>query len=100
MRTLCSTLDQAGKPAAMPAFPDGWINPGDTGWVFQACCIRAGEERFNELEYHVPAVTEAAGANLRRDESRVWAFRGPASAIAEAAETLLGQSVKTIIPRS
>jgi len=67
-----------------------WVHPYETGWAFQACCVRSGEERFNELEYHVPAVTAAAGVNHGRDESRVWAFRGPGATIAESAEALLG----------
>lgn len=58
--------------------PDGeyvdalWTPPHETGWAFQACCVRNGRERFRELEYHAPA-------GCRRDESRVWGFRGPAA---------------------
>jgi hypothetical protein len=63
-----------------------WDPPHETGWVFQACCVRAGAERFNELEYHAPVVT---GASISRDESRLWAFRGPSAAIRAAAELLL-----------
>lgn len=68
-----------------------WDPPYETGWAFQACCIRNGAERFNELEYHAPA-------GCRRDESRVWAYRGPADAIAEAAETLLGIGRESLFP--
>jgi hypothetical protein len=64
-----------------------WEPPHETGWAFQACCVRTGAERFNELEYHAPA---AAGGGVTRDESRVWAFRGPEAAIQQAAELLLG----------
>lgn len=67
-----------------------WEPPHETGWAFQACCVRTGAERFNELEYHAPAAAATEGSSLPRDESRVWAFRGPAAAIAEAAEVLLG----------
>lgn len=61
-----------------------WAPPHETGWTFQACGVRDGDARFNELEYHAPA-----GANRGRDQSRVWAFRGPATEIAEAAKSLL-----------
>ena len=67
-----------------------WTDPQDTGWVFQACCVRSGAERFNELEYHAPAVSTEPGHNRATDESQVWAFRGPAATIAEAARLLLG----------
>ena len=67
-----------------------WEHPHEAGWTFQACCVRGSEERFNELEYHAPAVTAADGVNCGHDESRVWAFRGPAVAIDEAAHALLG----------
>ncbi len=75
--------------------PDGdyvdalWEPPHETGWAFQACCVRNGAERFNELEYHAPAVATVAGRNRSVDVSQVWAFRGPVWAIAEALETLL-----------
>lgn len=59
-----------------------WEPPHETGWAFQACCVRNGSALFNELEYHAPA-------GCRKDESRVWAFRGPADAIADAAAILL-----------
>ena len=69
-----------------------WEPPHEAGWTFQACCVRNGAERFNELEYHVPAATAVAGKNSSRDETRVWAFRGPADAVAEAARSLLGEA--------
>ena len=64
-----------------------WDDPQDTGWVFQACCVRNGAERFNELEYHA----SAAPARVSRDESHVWAYRGPEDSIVAAAQLLLGQ---------
>jgi hypothetical protein len=76
--------------------PDGdyvdrlWEPPHETGWAFQACCVRQGAEQFNELEYHA-----AATAGPYRDESRVWAFRGPANVIADASTILLGPTVQT-----
>lgn len=60
-----------------------WEPPHETGWAFQACCVRNGRESFNELEYHAPV-------GCHRDESRVWAFRGPVSSVQAAAEHLLG----------
>ncbi|MEI8080191.1 MAG: hypothetical protein WCH61_11260, partial [bacterium] len=71
-----------------------WTDPNDTGWVFQACCVRSGAERFNELEYHAPAVRAEAGRNRATEESQLWAFRGPAAAIVEAARLLLGAELK------
>jgi len=74
-----------------------WEPPHETGWCFQACCVRNGDERFNELEYHAPAAIAAAGANTGRDESRVWAFRGAADAVSEAACVLLGVDIERIV---
>ena len=77
--------------------PDGdyvdglWEPPHETGWAFQACCVRQGGEQFNELEYHA-----AAPAGPHRDESRIWAFRGPANAIADASAILLGPTIQTL----
>jgi len=81
--------------------PDGdyvdglWEPPHETGWAFQSCCVRQGGEQFNELEYHA-----TAPAGLHRDESSVWAFRGPANAIADASAVLLGPTIQTIIPKT
>ena len=72
-----------------------WDNPSDrgrlsqAGWVFQACCVRTGNARFNELEYHAPAAVTISGKNVSHDESRVWAFRGSRDAVAAAAQLLL-----------
>ena len=70
-----------------------WEPPYETGWAFQACCVRNGGERFNELEYHAPAATAAAGKNISRDTSRAWAFRGQSVAVAAVARWLLGDGV-------
>lgn len=67
-----------------------WEPPHETGWIFQACCVRNGTERFNELEYHAPAANSTAGPTVSRDESRVWAFRGEYEAVMTAADALLG----------
>jgi hypothetical protein len=66
-----------------------WSDPHEKGWVFQACCV-CNVEHFNELEYHVHAVISLPGSNFSRDESTVWAFRGSAEAIDQAARELLG----------
>jgi hypothetical protein len=63
-----------------------WAPPHETGWGFQACCVRNGREQFNELEYHAPA-------GCRRDESRVWGFRGPAADVVAAASVLMERDV-------
>jgi hypothetical protein len=84
--------------------PDGdyvdglWEPPNETGWAFQACCVREGGEQFNELEYHTAA--PASEASPHRDESRVWAFRGPANAIVEASAILLGTTILPLIPKA
>ncbi|HUS95445.1 MAG TPA: hypothetical protein VMX97_01760 [Hyphomicrobiaceae bacterium] len=70
-----------------------WESPHEAGWAFQACCVRSGAECFNELEYHAPAVAARSGEAVIRDESRVWAFRGPKEAVAMAARQLLGNAV-------
>jgi hypothetical protein len=70
-----------------------WEPPHEAGWAFQACCVRNGAECFNELEYHVPAATAVAGRQVSRDESCVWAFRGPKECVAMAARQLLGDAV-------
>ncbi len=67
-----------------------WEPPHETGWALQACCVRNGRERFNELEYHAPL-------GCRRDESRVWGFRGPADRVVEAAQRLLGTEISTSV---
>jgi hypothetical protein len=67
-----------------------WSPPHEAGWAFQSCCVRNGAECFNELEYHAPSVTARSGEAVIRDESRVWAFRGPRDAVARAARQLLG----------
>ena len=76
-----------------------WKHPHETGWVFQACCVRGGKERFNELEYHAPAVAAVTGSNRRQDVSHVWAFRGSVKAVEDVAVSLLGQSAETIITK-
>jgi len=70
-----------------------WESPHEAGWAFQACCVRSGAECFNELEYHAPAVAARSGEAVIRDESRVWAFRGPKESVARAARQLLGNAL-------
>ncbi|MEI7834066.1 MAG: hypothetical protein WCJ56_12825, partial [bacterium] len=74
-----------------------WKPPHETGWAFQACCIRAGAERFNELEYHAPAVSTIEGSNACLDVSRLWAYRGPARAIINAGTCLLGVDLAKVV---
>jgi len=72
------TVDPAGE------YVDAlWTPPHRRGWAFQACQVRSLGGGFNELEYHAPVTT-------KRDESRVWAFRGALDRVTEAAERLLG----------
>jgi hypothetical protein len=67
-----------------------WDDPADTGYAFQACAVNEGDETFNELEYHAPAVATAPGQNRACDQSQLWAFRGEFASIATVAEHLLG----------
>ena len=67
-----------------------WSNPEDRGYVFQACQVGPGDESFNELEYHVPAVCSEVGRNRCEDESQVWAFRGNHLELMLVARALLG----------
>ena len=68
-----------------------WLDEADRGYAFQACNVNVPSlGQFNELEYHAPAATAAPGPAFCRDESRVWAFRGPAETVRRAAAALLG----------
>jgi hypothetical protein len=66
-----------------------WNHPYESGWAFQACCVRSGVEQFNELEYHTPAAVSVVGSNRRYDESRMWAFRGPDDVVTTVVRLLL-----------
>ena len=70
-----------------------WTDPAARGYAFQACCVGSGKERFNELEYHVPAVRATAGQNQCVDESQVWAFCGITRSVEEIARLLLGVEI-------
>jgi hypothetical protein len=74
-----------------------WNDPADAGYAFQACAVNDGQETFNELEYHAPAVESVEGWNRSRDQSQLWAFRGGPDGIAEAARLLLGIEEDTTI---
>lgn len=74
-----------------------WDNPTDTGYAFQACAVNEGDETFNELEYHAPAVSTAPGQNRACDQSQLWAFRGELSNIATVMGHLLGTKLLQIM---
>jgi hypothetical protein len=61
----------------------------DSACAVQACNIRSDLGSFSELEYHTPAVSGTDGHRRRVDESHLWAFRGPETAILEAARRLV-----------
>lgn len=63
----------------------------DEGYAVQACNVaEALLGRFNEMEYHAPAIGGATGLSRCEDVSRLWAFRGEAAAISAAITALLG----------
>lgn len=70
-----------------------WSEPEGPGYVFQACSVNGGAERFSEMEYHAPAILTQAGQNRMTDESEVWAFRGAFEDVALIAKLLLGADV-------
>ncbi len=77
-------VDPSGEYVDVP-----WSDPDDLGYVLQACSINSALGAFSELEHHAPAAGIGVGA-ASRDVSQVWAYRGPAPAIREVAERLLG----------
>lgn len=62
---------------------------GTAGCAAQACNVNSNLGAFSELEYHTPAITTPAGPQELSDESQLWAFRGPRSAVLEAARLLV-----------
>lgn len=67
-----------------------WLQTDDYGYSVQACNVDSKWGSFSELEYHVPAIGDAAGATTSEDVSQVWAFRGSAAALDKISELLLG----------
>jgi hypothetical protein len=63
------------------------------GFAFQACNIHTNLGAFSELEYHLPAIGSSPGSSRSEDESQLWAFRGPWSAISSVARRLLSEEV-------
>jgi hypothetical protein len=71
-----------------------WSDTQDFGIAFQACNVNSGLGAFSELEYHVPAVGPPEGGSRSEDQSQVWAFRGPASAVRSIARRLLAAEIE------
>jgi hypothetical protein len=80
------SVDPAGR------YVDVWhTNQQDAGYAVQACNINTRSLGvFAEMEYHAPAIGGDTGRTRSDDESIVWAFRGDANAIRQAARLLLG----------
>jgi hypothetical protein len=66
-----------------------WDDLGDEGYAVQACSIDGDLGRFNEMEYHVPAVESGRVAAECEDISQVWAYRGTAEQIESVVHSLL-----------
>jgi hypothetical protein len=66
-----------------------WDDLDDEGYAVQACSIDSDLGRFNELEYHVPAVESAGAPAECEDISQVWAYRGTAEEIEAVVHGLL-----------
>ena len=77
-------VDPSGEYVDVP-----WTEPDNFGFAFQACNVNSGLGKFSELEYHVPAIGSRTGKSLSTDQSQLWAFRGPESAVTSAARHLL-----------
>jgi len=66
-----------------------WDALDDEGYAVQACSIDSDLGRFNELEYHVPAVESEQDPAECEDTSQVWAYRGTAEQIEAVVHSLL-----------
>ncbi len=66
-----------------------WDDLQDEGYAVQACSIDSDLGRFNELEYHVPAVESGPLPAACKDTSQVWAYRGTAQQIESIVHRLL-----------
>jgi hypothetical protein len=66
-----------------------WDDLADEGYAVQACSIDSDLGRFNELEYHVPAVESTRLPAACEDISQVWAYRGTAEQIESVVHCLL-----------
>lgn len=84
----CFRVNPSGDYIDVP-----WEDPEDFGYAIQACNVNSGLGKFNELEYHVPAIGRGTGASRCDDEAQVWAFRGPKAKILAVAHILLGSDV-------
>lgn len=68
--------------------------PDSFGYAFQACNVSTDSGAFSELEYHVPAAGSEPGSSRSEDQSQLWAFRGPRSAIKSVVRRLLSEEVE------
>lgn len=77
-----------------------WNKPEVRGFAVQACHAVIGDEHFNELEYHVPAIPLAGDQpTVSEDVSQVWAWRGESAQLDRIAALILGwTSHATISP--
>lgn len=78
-------VDPSGEYVDVP-----WTAEHDRGYSVQACNVNSWLGRFNELEYHVPAIGGKTGRKSCLDVSQVWAFRGEQAELEKIAERLLG----------
>jgi hypothetical protein len=70
-----------------------WVEPDNFGFAFQACNVNSNLGAFSEQEYHVPAIGAKTGKMISEDESQLWAFRGPESAIKAVGRRLLSAEI-------
>lgn len=84
----CFRVNPSGAYVDVP-----WEDPDDFGYAIQACNVNSGLGKFNELEYHVPAIGRGTGAWRCNDEAQVWAFRGAREKVLAVARILLGSEV-------
>jgi hypothetical protein len=76
-RAVLAVREFTVKPDGL--YPDApWPPAQGPGCVIQACNVNSGLGRFNELEYHAPAIGGGTGLTSVHDESRVRFFHGEA----------------------
>jgi hypothetical protein len=66
-----------------------WRTTEAFGYAVQACNVNSQLGSFSELEYHVPAIGGHTAREYCEDVSQIWAFRGPAARVHQAAQLLL-----------
>jgi hypothetical protein len=87
-RAVLAVRDFTVDPAGL--YPDApWGAARGPGCAIQACNVNSGLGRFNELEYHAPAIGGGTGLGSVSDTSRARFFHGDAGRVRALAARLL-----------